>query len=194
MNRTKFTPEQEALLTRIWPTGDSLKRHMAALGNPPYSTIVSHAHKVLNLGSRPKSARGRAAYAWPAIEAELKKDPGTAPELIKRTGLTMAPVCHHLREFNPGPNGRVHICDWRKRSRGGSPIAVYAIGPGENAAKPAPFTNAEKWQKKVSRKRPPADPFAVAAGLVVAPVIASIPKGRVYQLSMSFKDDEMEAA
>ncbi|MGB8422212.1 hypothetical protein [Paraburkholderia sp.] len=190
----KWTPEQEALLARIWPTGESLKKYMAELGDRPYSTIVSHAHKVLKLGSRPVSARGRAAYAWPTIEAELKEGPGSASELVKRTGLSMAPVFEHLRKANPGPNGKVHIIVWRKRSEGGDPVAVYAIGPGENAPKPAPFTTAEKWQRKIASRPVAANPFAVAAGFVTAPVITSIPTGRIYQQSMSIKDDEMETA
>lgn len=179
-----WTEEQNALLKRIWPTGENIKRYMPQLGNRGYTTIVSHAKKTLKLGPRPKSARGKLAYAWPTIEAELKKLPGTAPELIKRTGLAMCAVCTHLRESNPGPQGKVHILAWRRRSTGGKPVAVYALGPGENALMPDPFTTAEKWKRELSR-RVGSDPFAAAAGLVKAPTGET---GRVFQQPMDIDD------
>ena len=183
-----WTPEQEKLLLDIWPTGESIKRHIKALGDRPYTTIMSHAKKVMKLPPRPKTARGRQAYAWPIIKAELERGHGTAPELIARTGLSMAPVCHRIREANPGPNGEIHIVDWRKRSSGGLPVAVYAIGPGINAPMPKPFTTAEKWAKKKNRKASSANPFAAAAGLVNAPKNGT---GRVY---IHLHDNELEAA
>lgn len=187
MKPNTWTPEQEQLLRDIWPTGESIKRHIKALGDRPYSTIMSHGKKVLNLGSRPKTARGRIAYAWPAIKAELEKFPGTAPELIKRTGLTMAPVCGHLSGANPGPDGEIHIIGWRKRTTGGKPTAIYAIGPGENAPMPVPFTNAEKWQHRRVRRGIGRDPFALAKGAVCAP------RGGHGRVIRNLVDDDMEA-
>lgn len=183
---SSWTPEQEQLLRDIWPTGESIKRHIKALGDRSYSTIMSHAKKVLKLGSRPKTARGRVAYAWPTIKAELEKHPGTAPELIKRTGLSMAPVCGHLRKANPGPDGAIHIIGWRKRSTGGKPVAIYAIGPGENVPMPEPFSPAEKWKHRCTRRGVGRDPFALAKGHVVAPTTGN---GRVYRQSMDVRDD-----
>lgn len=189
-----WTEDQDALLREKWATGENLKRYLPQFGNRAYSSVITHAHRDLKLGPRLKSARGVPAYAWDLIVAELKKAPGTYPDLQRRAGLKSSISRRLLVEANPGPHGKVHIVDWQKRSNGGPAVAVFALGPGKNAPKPAPFTNTEKWQKKVSRKQVAADPFAVAAGLVAAPVIASIPKGRVYQQSMSIKDDEEMAA
>jgi hypothetical protein len=186
--KNDWTPEQEKLLVDIWPTGESIKRHIKALGDRSYTTIISHAKKVLKLGPRPKSARGSLAFAWPIMKGELEKGPGTAPELIARTGLSMAVVCHRLREANPGPASEIHIIGWRKRSTGGSPTAIYAIGPGVNAPTPKPFTPSEKWLKKKSRRAGSSNPFAVAAGRVS--VQATI-TGRVFK---HLHDDELEAA
>lgn len=183
-----WTPEQEELLRAIWPTGESIKRHIKALGDRSYSTVMSHAKKTLKLPPRPKTARGRLAYAWLLIKAELENGPGTAPELIARTGLTMAPVCHRLREANPGPTGEIHIIGWRKKPHGGKPTAIYAIGSGENAPMPAPLTTQEKWIKKKTRKNSAANPFSVAAGFVA--VRSTIP-GRFIK---NLHDDELEAA
>ncbi|BEH18876.1 hypothetical protein [Burkholderia pseudomallei] len=184
-----WSEEQEALLRRIWPTGESLKPYLSQLGDRCYTTITSHAHK-LGLGPRAKTARGNPAYAWDAIDAVLKKGTASAPELIDRTGLSMYGVYHAIRAANPGPKGKLHIADWRKRSTGGEPTAVFARGPGKNAPKPAPFTAREKDQMVKARRRAKKNPFATAAGLVAAPVGVS---GRVYVQSMDVGDEELAA-
>lgn len=187
-----WTDEQNELLRRLWPTGESLKPYLSQFGDRPYTTVISHAHKVLKLGVRPKSARGVPGYAWSMIKAELEKFPGSGPDLIRRTGLTPAPVCARLRKANPGPQGEIHIMTWRKRfGSGGEPVAVYAIGPGENALKPVPFTTAEKWQMKLRKRSAKRDPFAAAAGLVSAPQAMT---GRVYIHLTDSKDDEYAEA
>lgn len=190
MNNT-WTPEQEALLIRIWPTGESLKRYSKELGDRQYSTIVSHAHRVLKLGSRPKSARGVPGFAWEMIADELARHPGTASDLIKRTRLTMAPVYAHLRKANPGPTGLIHVVTWHRRSSGGGPVPVYALGPGKNAPKPDPYTTSEKWHIKKARRGKKSNPFATAIGVVPVSLVGT---GRVYQQSMSIRDDEEMAA
>jgi hypothetical protein len=188
--KNTWTPEQDELLKKLWPTGESLKPYLELFGNRSYTTIITHAHRNLQLGSRPKSARGVPGYAWDMIKEGLKKAPGTAPELIKRTGLTMAPVCKRLSDAPKGKHGEIHILMWRKRSTGGDPVAVYAYGPGPNAKKPEPFTAHEKWLLKVARREAKSNPFSTAAGLSVLPVGGG---GRVYQHSMDVADEPMEA-
>jgi hypothetical protein len=184
-----WSKEQNELLRKLWPTGESLKPHLEFFGNRSYTTVISHAHKVLLLGSRPKSDRGLPGYAWDIIRAELTKLPGSAPDLIRRTGLTTAPVCKYLRLANPGPDGEIHIIAWRKRlTTGGAPVAVYAVGPGENAPKPIPYTTSEKWKMKRARRSAGRNPFAAAAGLVSVPEVAG---GRIYH---HLCDDDREAA
>ncbi|MFL9904663.1 hypothetical protein PQR71_42160 [Paraburkholderia fungorum] len=187
-----WTDEQNELLRKLWPTGESLKPHLGSFGNRRYTTIISHAHKILGLGPRPKSDRGLPGYAWDMIRAELTRLPGSAPDLIRRTGLTSAPVCKYLSEANPGHNGEIHIIAWRKRlTTGGAPVAVYAIGPGENAPKPAPYTTAEKWKMKRARCGASKNPFAVVTGMVNAPALTP---GRVYIHLTDSKDDEYAEA
>lgn len=187
-----WTDEQNELLRKLWPTGESLKPHLEFFGNRSYTTIISHAHKILGLGPRPKSDRGLPGYAWDMIRAELAKLPGSAPDLIRRTGLTTAPVCKYLREANPGPDGEIHIIAWRKRlATGGAPVAVYAIGPGENEPRPAPYTTSEKWKMKRARRSAGRNPFAAAAGMVCAPALTT---GRVFIHLTDSPEEELEAA
>lgn len=185
-----WTDDQNDLLRRLWPTGENLKPYLDQFGDRPYNTVISHAHKVLGLGNRPKSARGVPGYAWTMIKEELKKSPGSAPELILRTGLSTAPVCALLKKAKPGPTGEIHIAAWRKRfATGGAPVAVYAFGPGKNAVKPEPFTPNEKWHMKVRRRKAKSDPFAAAAGLIRPPLM---PTGRIYH--HLWDDHDKEAA
>lgn len=184
-----WNDEQNQLLRKLWPTGESLKPHLEFFGNRSYRAVISHAHKILRLGRRPKSDRGLPGYAWNMIRAELEKLPGSAPDLMRRTGLTTGPVCKYLRLANPGLDGEIHIIAWRKKmATGGSPVAVYAIGPGENAPKPIPYTSSEKWKMKRVRRGVGKNPFAAAAGMISAPASAH---GRVYH---HMWDDDREAA
>ncbi|WP_338509142.1 hypothetical protein [Burkholderia gladioli] len=185
MSERTWTPEQEELLRRIWPTGENLKPYLAKLGDRCYTTVVSYAHDI-GLGDRPKTARGRQPYVWQMIEAELMKGPATAPEIINRTGLSLYGVYQNIKLANPGPKGKLHIVEWRKRSSGGEPIPVYVRGPGKNAPKPAPFTAREKDLMIKARKRAKNNPFATAAGLVTAPMTGM---GRIYVQSMDAGDD-----
>lgn len=174
-----WTPDQNALLRKHWSTGENLKTLLHLFGNRSYKAVVSHAKKQLKLGPRPKTARGVPGYAWDWIKAELERGgSGTAPELVKRTGLTTAPVCKELKNANPGPDGEVHIVEWRRRSTGGEPVAVYAIGPGENAVKPANLTIAEKNQLARERKQHRANPFATAMHQVIGNQFKHTPRGR----------------
>jgi hypothetical protein len=184
--KTTFTPEQSALIARIWVNGGSIKPYLAELGDRPYSTVVSHAIKTLHLGPRPKSDRGHKEYAWSVIESELQKEPGTVPEITARTGFVFSTVNKRLCLSNAGESGRVHIIDWRKRSNGGKPVPVYAFGPGENAPMPAPFTASEKARLVRDRKRGARNPFLVAAGFV--PPKLTAPTGRVFQQPMDIEE------
>jgi len=158
-----WTEEQEAALRKYWFEHCSLKSYLHLFGDRTYMAVVAHAKRSMKLGVRPNSVRGMPPYAWDCIKDELARGgPGTAPELVKRTGLTTAPVCKRLSEANAGPAGEIHIYAWLRRRTGGEPVAVYAIGPGENAVKPEPLTISEKNRLARSRKRVKANPFLVA--------------------------------
>jgi hypothetical protein len=187
--KTTFTPEQSALVKRVWLAGGSIKPYLGEMGDKPYTTVVSHALKTLGLGPRPKSDRGQKEYAWSLIEAALRSSPGTVPEIAQRTRLVFGTINKRLNLANAGPTGKVHVVEWEKRSNGGRPVPTYAWGPGENAPMPAPLTTAEKNQRAKRRKKAANNPFASAAGLIAAP------KGEPGRVYLHLWDDhEREAA
>jgi len=47
---------------------------------------------------------------------------------------------------------RIHIASWR-RNQAGPMVAVYAAGPGQAAAKPAPLSHADKCRRSREKKR-----------------------------------------
>ncbi|WP_155635576.1 hypothetical protein [Burkholderia territorii] len=189
--KSTFTPEQSALVAKIWVSGGSIKPYLTQLGNRPYSTVVSHALYALNLGPRPKSDRGLKEYAWGEIEKELKRGPGTVPEIAARIGFTWSTVNKRLCPANAGESGIVHIIDWRRRSNGGKPVPVYAIGPGTNAPIPAPLTASEKCRRARAIKKSKQNPWAAAIGQIKAPEGA---KGTVYKHLVDYEQDELEEA
>lgn len=180
--KTTFTPEQSALVERVWLAGGSIKPYLGELGDRPYTTVVSHALKTLKLGPRPKSDRGLQAYAWDSIKTALESSQGTTTQVSHRTRLYIRTVNKFLCAANAGPGGQVHVIDWEKRSNGGKPVPVYALGPGENAPIPAPLTVAEKNKRARSRRKGARNPWLSVAGLVEAPQGAT---GRIYAQDMT---------
>ena len=197
MNRP-WSDEEVAIVREAWLGDGNFKSCLRFLDDRTYAAAQTYATKRLKLGPRTHTDRGVPAYAWERIAAELKGAPGTSAELVARTGLSPCAVYDQLRLSKPGKRGKTHVVDWRRRQTGGNPIAVYAIGPGENAAKPVPYSNAQKIKatkarkgarKTVSRKK--INPFAAALGLVEAP---KGEPGRVYIHLTDSKYDELEEA
>ncbi len=53
---------------------------------------------------------------------------------------------------------RVHVVRFERSPRGGAPLVTYTYGPGSNARKPEPFTQAEKSRRqRASEHKPPKD-------------------------------------
>lgn len=194
MNRP-WSDEEIEIVRTAWLGDGNFKSCLRFLDNRTYAAAQTYATKRLKLGPRVHTDRGVPAYAWERIAAELKKCPGTSVELVERTGLSMCAVYDELRLSKPGRHGKTHVIEWRRRPTGGVPTAVYALGRGENAVKPVPYTNAEKIKATRARKgtrktrlrSKKVNPFAAALGLVEAP---KGNPGRVYIHLTDSKDDE----
>jgi hypothetical protein len=176
MNRP-WSPEEIRIASEAWLGDGEFKSCLKFLDNRTYAAAATYMKKRLGLGPRKHSSRGVPAYAWETIKAELANGPATAPELVKKTGLSVSAVCDELRLSKPGRRGKTHIVDWNRRPTGGAPVAVYALGKGHNAPKPGPYTREEKLEVGKIRRRvnrtclvsKAVNPFASAAGLVAAP-------------------------
>lgn len=178
-----WTQEHDDHIRRLWPTGERFKAHMELFGDHSYYAIMNRAYE-LGLGKRPNCPRGQAPIAWILIERELKK--GSVDPLLLAAAVNLHPSTVYEQIRIAHSKGLIHIVDWKRRSSGGKPIPVYAVGPGQDAPMPARLSNAETCRLSRTRKRAASNPFAVAAGLVSA-----MPgrKGRVIR-----NLDELEAA
>ncbi|MDR6381806.1 hypothetical protein [Paraburkholderia caribensis] len=193
-----WTPEQDAELRRMWPTSERIHSNMEKFAPHSYAAVLTRAY-LLGLGKRPAPPRGQAPVAWPIIERELRKGPAHRYRLAELLRLHPSTVSKQLGLQHDA--NAVHITDWHRRTRTSAPIPVYTLGAGVDVPKPAPLTSAEKMrrvtanarQRRILRAEPVrgVNPFATAAGLVAIPEGM---RGRVYQQSMSIRDDDREAA
>jgi hypothetical protein len=186
-----WSDEEIDIVRNAWLGEGNFKSCLRFLDNRSYASAATYANK--RFGPRVHSDRGVKPFAWDLIKAELTKSPATSGELVKRTKLSESSVSEQIRESNAGPQGRIHIIDWRRRARGGTPHAIYAIGPGENATKPNPIPYEEKVAANKRRRRAnrtcvvskAVNPFAALLGVSIVP---KAPQGRIYRQSMSIKD------
>lgn len=142
---------------RRYMAGERVRDIAAALGRSERSVraVIEREKVRRQKGCTPKPAP-RANAAWPRVKAALEQRPMSRAEIIEATGLGKG---HALRALTEHHGHDVHICRWVRSAR--RPVAIFALGPGRDALKPAPITEA----KRVRR----VNPFAVAAGLVAAP-------------------------
>lgn len=155
---------------RRYVAGDRVRDIATALGRSERSVraVIEREKVRRQKGCTPKPAP-RANAAWPRVKAALEQRPMSRAEIIAATKLGKE---HALRALNEHRGNDVHICRWMRSAR--RPVAIFALGPGRDALKPVPITNA----KRVRR----VNPFAVAAGLVAAPTGR---KGRVFAEPMN---------
>jgi hypothetical protein len=118
----------------------------------------------------------RANAAWPRVKAALEIRPMTRHEIIASTRLGKE---NALRTLNEHHGKDVHICRWVRSPR--RPVAVFALGAGRDALKPAPISE-EKRVRCVN-------PFATAAGLVEAPKATKTDKRRIIR---NLTDDDRQ--
>jgi hypothetical protein len=181
-----WTQEQDDHIRRLWPTGERFKAHMELFGAHSYSAIMNRAYE-LGLGKRPKCPRGQSPIAWILIESELAKCPTDRRFLAAALTLHPATVYEQIRVAHKA--GLVRVVKWNRRSSGGKPTPVYALGAGEDAPMPAPIGNTDACRIYRNRQKSIRNPFAAAAGLVQ---VKSTVTGRVY-IHLT-DDDERQAA
>lgn len=77
----------------------------------------------------------------------------TLAELATKSGMDYERCREFLKDLKA--EGVVHICDWRRDTMKRWSIAVYALGPGLDAKKPAPVRGAIRSMMSKARKEAP---------------------------------------
>jgi hypothetical protein len=123
------------------------------------------------------------------IEREMAKGP--ADRRFIAAALTLHPSTVYAQILIAHKAGLIHIVKWNRRSSGGKPTPIYVLGSGEDAPMPDPLSNTEACRIYRTRKQSARNPFAVAAGQIVAPVGQV---GRRYVQDMTGERMDREAA
>jgi hypothetical protein len=158
-----------------------------AAGVPTEDLAVKYGRTVRAIEVMARDCRARRPKgfnrpsAWQRIEKSFETaDMQTIDHMILTTGMWKSTILEAIQ----GHRHLLRVAKWidsDRTDKQGKLKAVWALGTGKDAPK-----------HKVSRSpKKEVNPFAAAAGLVTIP---EGQRGRVFQQSMSIKDDEMEAA
>lgn len=82
----------------------------------------------------------RALRDW--LPELISEKPMSKREIAQATGRNFETVTRLFQKLD----GQIHIAGWRSGSVG-EPTALWLLGPGENAPRPAPMTTAEKSRR-----------------------------------------------
>jgi hypothetical protein len=138
----RWSPEEKAILKKIWRSPRLLKSHMDLLPGRTYDTAMQHATKVLKLGPKcpPASQVFRLADA---LMADKKVRP--IREIADLTGRSV----HQIRiVLNAAvERGEYRIVRWSASTTGGELQAFYKKGGGRTLPRPARLTSAERSRR-----------------------------------------------
>lgn len=189
----EWKPEEDAIVREIWFQKGSLKLHSRRLPGRSPDAIKSRAARLSLPTDRGDLKCNRFSWVTLAIDAELKKGtPLTAAQLAEATGASEVRINVLFADGKAG--GRYHVAGYARRSGKGQWAALWALGPGEDAVKPAPLTSREVQRRLYAKTRIRAgrfNPFLAAAGLVQVPVHD---RGRVHQQLTADAEDSEQAA
>jgi hypothetical protein len=186
----QWSDAEDLILREIWSGKGSLKSHLHRL---PGRTWRGALHRAQSIGLRGRSPKQFVSnYSW--VEAEVMK---VLSKAVPLTAREIAAACSASYEritqvLTMHAETKWHAVDWRHTSVSGTGnwSAVWLIGEGANAPKPALKTKSEtsrayRAKKAIAKGR--LNPFAAALGLVEAPKGNT---GRVYIHLTDSKDDE----
>lgn len=187
----RWSPEELAIAERIKNSDMTVKESAYLLPGRSLLAIKCHVSKVE--GGMKK--RGKTSWVWPAIVRELTDEPNqTIGELAKRIGCCNRQVYDYFLECH---GSKLFVSGW---NRSGSHYRErLSLGSEPDVAKPPKQTREERRRLDRMRylerasKTKPFNVMLMQLG-VAKQVSLSVGTGRVYQQSMSIKDDELEAA
>ncbi|MBN3757194.1 hypothetical protein G3N95_29930 [Paraburkholderia sp. Tr-20389] len=189
-----WTDAEIKILKKIWKQSGSIKSLSRKLPNRTYYAISEQAKRI----GLPSGAHGNDQYlSWVdnLVTQFLEKGGAfTANEIADHTGASPRQVRVMLKR---GKGKKFHIDSWRMVDH--ARVMVWAHGKCADEARPEPQTKSDEckaWRAKQTRKNS-RNPFAVLMSQIGVSNVVEIDnsvRGRVYQQSMSIKDDEELAA
>lgn len=190
----QWSDAEDSILREIWNGKGSLKSHLHRL---PGRTWRGALHRAYSIGLRGRSPQQFvSSFSW--VEVEVMK---ALSQLVPMTARDIASVCQAsyariTQILAQHIETKWHVVEWRHTSVSGTGnwSAVWVLGEGKNAPKPALKTKAEcakTYRVKQAIAKGRINPFAAALGLVEAP---KGEPGRVYIHLTDEKWDELEAA
>ncbi|MGY6240556.1 hypothetical protein ACW910_24240 (plasmid) [Burkholderia ambifaria] len=187
-----WTTKEDRILREIWTSPVSIKEGLRRLPGRTYDAVRVRAEMRLNLGSKTPAKKGSKSFVMARIRSLIEKNgPMTVDEMAKESGMPRKGIQSILKS-NRGTEA--HIVGW-KRIDSNHHAALFDLGAGEDAPRPAPKTPDKYWttykqKKNISTGK--INPFEVAAGLVKPTDSAA---GHVYSQDMTIHlHDEWEAA
>lgn len=85
------------------------------------------------------------------LVAALKKTHGTANDLAERGFMSVGRAQILLNALHA--TGKIHIAGWRRPPGSGGLAAIWHWGPGKDAPRPVPLTNAQRCRRYQERLR-----------------------------------------
>jgi hypothetical protein len=189
----EWKPEEDALIHSIWFEPGPLKTLCVRIPGRSADAIKLRGKRIGLPTNRGSLKSSRFSWVTNLINEALRKGkPLAVFELAIATGASEERINDLLTSGRK--NGLYHIASHVRRSEVGQWAARWTLGKGDDAPRPVPASKREIARRAYANKRVKeglVNPFLVAAGVVLPPAGAS---GRVFQQSMSLRDDEQEAA
>ncbi|MBW0450863.1 hypothetical protein [Paraburkholderia phenoliruptrix] len=147
----RWSPEEKAILTKIWRSPRLLKTQMDLLPGRTYDTAIQHATKVLKLG--PKCPPASQVFRLADALMDDKKV-RSIKQISDLTGRSL----HQIRiVLNAAVDrGEYRIVRWHASASGGELQAFYKKGKGPSKPRPARLTPAERsrrFRERLGRKK-----------------------------------------
>jgi hypothetical protein len=169
----KWSPDEEALLRKLWPHRGSLKTHAKKFVGRSNISLIAKG-KSLGLPAR-KIYGGdqHSAIRKNILKAFEEGFVGTIEELRIKVGASRRTVCTYVHEER---RHRYFICDWVRTEAFRSWTPVYKHGPGEDVPKPEKQTIEEKnarTRENRRLKKGKINPFASLVSPPTPPQVSS---------------------
>lgn len=191
MGARKWSDEEIAIARDILASGKTVKAMAHLLPDRPIGGIKC---MVTKLAGDDKKKRGDTQWLWPAIERELKQNPGqTIEELRIKFNCSHKHACDVIRSRH---GSCIYVSDWKTYI--GHHIERWSLGSGPDAPKPPRQSIEERrrlgrlaYRMRTAKRNPFENMLMQLQGQIAK--VGANDSGRVY-IHLTDSPEEMEAA